>query len=255
MSTNILFLHDNLLDAAILVASGENADLPVENLQDEFRTKVFESDLGTFNIVIDHGAAKAVTCIAIVNYNWDSEPTTFDLEFNAADAWGAPAETVDLAGTWVVNPDANGNRSIIIKTFASKSYRYNRLNIIHADVAQIGRIYLGTYITPSRNYLLGDGLNHVDPSIIKRSADGQEHADVLSKYRTMDFSFRFDKSEYSEIQSFQKIFNSVGKSKDLIVAFNYDSYPAELTWYGKFTDYRVVKPYYYDVNMSFKEST
>ena len=254
MATKIKFLYDNLLDDATLTASGADADYPVANLKDPLRTKVFKPDAATWNLVINHGAATAVSAVAIVNQNWTSAPSTLDFEMHTADSWGTPDATEAL--TWTADPDTNLNPSIIIKAFTSTSKQYNRLNVVHATVTpEIGRIFVGTYFAPASNYLIGWDQGIEDISLITSTPDGYEHSDIRGIRRTFNgVKFQIKTSSYSDIQAFQKMFRTVGFNKDLIIAFNYDSYPNELTLYGKFTDFSIEREYYYNVEFSFKES-
>ena len=251
--SNILFLFNNIFDLATLVESSQDDDFPTENLQNPFRTKVWKtaSGVGTANLVINHGIAKAVSAVAIVNYDWEDAPSTLDLEFNMTDSWGDPSETESL--TWLANPDVYGNPNIIIKTFASKSYQYNRLNIVHGSQFQIGRIFLGTYFEPTRDYVHERTEKIVDPSFVDLTVGGQEHVDELTKYREREITFRF--SEHQQYQYFQQLINSVGFDKNIVVAFDYDDYPGEQTLYGKIKEYDPRMEYnLYEFSMLFRES-
>jgi hypothetical protein len=257
---NIQFFYNNLFDSATLTASSEDSDFPASNLQHAFRTKVWRTagaTAGTANLVIDHGSAKAVTAIILTNYNWASAPGTFDLEFNATDAWGAPSATVDLTSVFAVTPDTYGNRNVILSTFASKSYRYNRLNIVYSPGAtptdwDLGRIFIGTYFEPTNDYRYQHSEKIIDPSYISQSVGGQDHVDEISKYRTKDVFFVGE--TYAQWQSFQLLMTTVGFSKDLFVAFDPTSYSNEMTWYCKMTDFNQQKSFAHEIDMSFKES-
>ena len=254
------FFFENIFDAATLTASSEDSDFPASNLQHPFRTKVWRTSgatAGTANLVIDHGSAKAVTAIILANYNWTEAPGTFDLEFHTSDSWGAPSATVDLTSVFAATPDSFGNRNVILSTFASKSYRYNRLNIVYSPGAvptdwDLGRIFLGTYFEPTYDYLYEHYERIVDPSYIGSSVGGQEHVDEISKYREKEISFVAQ--TYAQWRLFQDVVNEVGFSKDLFVAFDPDNYPNEMTWYCKMTGFDQVKTSGHRVDMSFKES-
>ena len=238
MSTRILFLYNNLFDSATLTESSEATGFPCENTQHSFRSKVWRTEgstAGTANLVIDHGSAKAVNCVALAGYNWASAPGTLNLEFNATDTWGGPSETESL--TWAANPTTNGNYGIIIKTFTSHSYQYNRLNVVHSPGAvptdwDLGRIFLGAYFQPTLQYI-SDGVEQsfVDGSYVSKTAGGQEHVDEVNIYRRKAFSFIITTQAQWEL--FQKMINHVGKGTDMFVAFDYDNEPDEMTMYGK----------------------
>ncbi len=234
--TGILFLYQNLFDSATLTESSQATGFPVENLQNPFRTKVYRTagtPAGTANIVIDHGMSKAINCIALTGYNWISAPSTLTLEFSVAYPAFTPVGADTQILTWAASPTTNGNKAVIIKTFASKNYQYNRLNVVYAPGDwDLGRVFLGTYFQPTRNYLADWSMDFIDPSLGMVTIGGQDHFDELEGYRPFSFSFLI--STQAQFESFQAMINQVGIRKDLFIAFDYDSEPDELTVYGKF---------------------
>lgn len=255
--SNILFLYNNLLDLATLTESSEVSGFPAENVQHPFRSKVWRTaggTPGTANLVIDHGTAKAIDCIALAGYNWISAPSTLDLEFNATDSWGSPAHTESL--TWAATPTVNGNKACIVKKFNSQSYRYNRLNVVYATGDwDLGRIFLGAYFEPTNNYLYGWGQDLIDPSKKLRTIGGQDHVDEIEMYRTMKLSIVV--STQAQWELYQKMVNQVGHHKDLFIAFDYDNEPNELTMYGKLIQIpKMTRPFRskFDLKLSFQES-
>ena len=239
MATNILFLYNNLFDLATLTESSEAAGFVAENTQHPFRTKKWTTEgatAGTANLVIDHGSAKAVNCVALIDYDWASAPGTFNLEFNATDSWAGPSVTEAL--TWKVNPTVNGNRATIIKTFTSHSYQYNRLNVVYSPGAtptdwDLGRIFLGAYFSPTHTCLENDSPEFVDESIVMSAPGGQRHVDQRALYRRKRFSFLAETQAQWEL--FQTMINHVGIHKNLFIAFDYDSESDEQTIYGRFS--------------------
>jgi hypothetical protein len=236
--SNIMFLYNNLIDSATLTASSAATGYPASNLKNQLRSKTWMTAggvAGTANLVIDHGAAKAVTCVALTGYDWLSQPGTLDLEFDEHDAWGAPDDHVHL--TWAASPTTNGNKATIILTFASKSYRYNRLNVVYSPGGvptdwNLGRIYVGEYFQPTDNYLWEHQQELIDPSFMSQTIGGQRYIDEIEKYRRVGVDFFFNGQAQWEL--FQKMYNSVGVSRDLFIAFDYDNEPDEMTIYGKF---------------------
>lgn len=236
MPTNILFLYNNLFDSATITASSADSDYPASNLQDTFRTSQWKTagdPAGTANLVINHGSAKPVTACCLIDHDdWAVVPGTFDLEFHTADSWGSPDSTEDLTAKFAVTPDSNLNPTTIIKIFTSISKQYNRLNIVNAAGDwTLGRIFLGTYFSPTRNFSPSGRPVPYDASVISISPGGEIHADEKTVFRTYDISFRV--ATYAQWQAFQLFFNTVKYSKSFFVAFNYDSYAAEMTWYAK----------------------
>lgn len=250
-------MYNNLIDSATLVESSEASGFPAENVQHPFRTKVWTTaggTPGTANLVIDHGEAKAVSCIALANYNWASAPSTFSLEFNATDSWGAPSHTEGL--TWSANPTANGNKAVIAKKFASQSYRYNRLNVVYATGDwSLGRIHLGPYFEPELNYQYKWKQNMMDDSKTAQTIGGQDHTDEIEMYRILQFKALVKTQAQWEL--YQKMINNVGRNKELFAAFEYDNEPNEMTMYGRFIKLPgMTSPFLslFDLGFAFKES-
>jgi hypothetical protein len=257
--TKIIFAYNNLLDSATLTASSENASFPASNLKNPFRSKVWRTagaTAGTANLVINHGSAKAVTCVALIGYNWTSAPGTLNFEANATDAWGAPS--FQQALTWAANPTANGNPGIIFKTFASQSYQYNRLNVVYSPGGSptdwnLGRIFVGTYFQPAKGFRRAHQESIIDPSYISQTIGGQDHVDTIAKYRTMTFDCQV--LTQAQWESYQAMINNVGASKDMVIAFDYSNEPDEMTWYGKFIKIPGMKrDALFELSFAFQES-
>jgi len=255
--TNILFLYDNLIDSATLTESSEESGFPAENVQHPFRTKVWTTDggtPGTANLVINHGSAKAVNCIVLANYDWTSAPGTLDIEFNATDSWAGPSHTESL--TWAANPSVNGNKAVIVKKFATQTYQYNRLNVVYATGDwSLGRIFLGEYFEPTKNYQYKWGQNMLDDSETARTIGGQDHIDEIEMYRMVQFKTLIKTQAQWEL--YQKMVNSVGRNKELFIAFDYDNEPNEMTQYGTFTKLPGMSSPFtnlFEIGFNFKES-
>ena len=237
--SNIIFAYNNLYDSATITASSAASGYPVANLKNQIRSKVWKTagaTAGTANLVINHGSAKAVTCLALAGYDWSSAPGTLTFEANATDSWGAPSFSQAL--TWAANT-ANGNKATIFMTFASQSYQYNRLNVVYSPGAtptdwSLGRIFVGTYFQPTVNYLAERRDTLVDPSLISQTVGGQKYVDEIEKYRTIDFDFLFNGQ--AQWESFMSMLNTVGISRDLFISFDYTNELNEMTIYGKFTN-------------------
>jgi hypothetical protein len=97
----------------------------------------------------------------------------------------------------------------------------------------LGRLFLGEYFEPERNYSYGYQEAVVDPSVISQTIAGQRHADELEHYRTFEASGQL----FSQAQwvLFQEMINTVGIRKPFFVALDYDNDPEERTLYGHFT--------------------
>jgi hypothetical protein len=258
MSENILFLFENQFDTATVTSSSEAVGFPPSNLKNPFRTKVWRTlggTPGTATLDIDLGSGtKSVNCVALTGYSWTAAPATLQLEFDDSADHGSPEHTETL--TWAANPTVNGNYGTIIKTFTSKDERYIRLNVVYGPGDwDLGRIFIGNYFQPVKNYKIEWTENIIDSSIMSQSIGGQDHIDEIEKYRQFGFSFLISTQPQWEL--FQKMMNYVGFSKDLFIAFDYTNEPDEMTIYGKFTNFSAMTNVgisYKQMNLIFKES-
>jgi hypothetical protein len=199
-----------------------------------------------------------VDCAALIGYNWEAAPGTLNDEFNNLNSWGSPAVTEAL--TWAVNPTANGNNGIILKKFTSKSYRYNRLSVVYSPGGtptdwDLGRMFVGAYFESTGHFNYPWGLYPVDDSILSTTIGGQDNADEIPHYRLADFTCTVRSQALWE--SHQKMGNTVGRHKDLVIAFDYDNEPDEMTVYGKFLNLprmSAPKALRFDLPYEFKES-
>jgi hypothetical protein len=89
--------------------------------------------------------------------------------------------------------------------------------------------------------------------MMSQTVGGQKYIDEIEKYRHIGLSFHFTGQAQWEL--FQKMFNTVGTSRDLFVAFDYDSEPDEMTIYGKFSELpETTKDVLFQFDLSFEES-
>lgn len=174
------FFYDNLIDYAgvVLTPTSEVSSLPVENVINELRKRVWRTgtSVAAEKIVIDLGSAKAVTSIILLDHTLTAADTLIKLEANSSDAWGAPPVSETL--TW-----ASGT---ISKTFASQTYRYWRLNFTKSAAGEsrdIGRIFLGTYAeTEHQPDFAGYDESREDPSRKAKTLGGQTWTDRQEQF-------------------------------------------------------------------------
>ena len=255
-NSNILFLYNNLLEIATLTASSAAAGYPASNLKNPFRSKTWKTagaTAGTAQLVVDHGSAKAVNAIALTGYDWASAPGTLKVEFNSSDSWGAPAASETL--TWVSATTPGGNKgSIIKKLSAPLTYQFNRLSVVYAPGDwNLGLMFLGQYFEPAANYNYGYIEEVIDPSLIASTIGGQDHVDEIEKYRRIACGGTL--ATQAQWVLYQAMLNTVGRRKDLFVAFDYTGEAAERTIYGKFSKLpAATRPFRFEYDFEFTES-
>lgn len=238
---SVLFMYNNLVDVSTAVTSTSTgrAAFPTSNLQHPFRTKVWKTDTGAVNVTFNLSTAPGkITACALVNYDWTGTtgPKTLNLELSASSAFSTGAAVTE-ALAWKANPTTNSNPGCVVKTFTSVAYPWARLSVDSTQDTtgwSLGRIFLGNYLQPTDDYrYAGYSLGFTDPSIASQTVGGQEHTDEITDYRTVSMDFVV--ASQAQLEKFQKMWATVGRSKHLFCAFDYDNEPDEMTMYGKFT--------------------
>lgn len=179
--------YSNLVDASttVITSNSEETSLPDDNVQTFWKTKVWRAtgDAAEW-IKFDFASAQAVWIVAIVGHNFSSGATV-TLELNAADAWGAPTVSQVIAY----------HADIMIYVFTSaQSYRWARITIADGSnpdtYVECGRIFLGGYLSPERNFTNGWTKNRIDPSIIGISDDGAESIESKNPFLIFNLPFK-----------------------------------------------------------------
>jgi hypothetical protein len=199
---SISFLANNLVDSATLTASTENAQFPVSNLKNDFRTKVFRSTSNSDNIVIDLGAAAAADSFGIVD-NWRDGfgVTAITLEGNSADSWGAPAFTTTIA--------LDTTFGVGVKTFAEQSYRYWRIVATSTlGYCELANVFLGKANTittngPSYNW----SYRNKDIKSQQETRYGQKFIDNIGQRKELS-NFKFEVLNQTELQVLFDVFDN-----------------------------------------------
>lgn len=207
----IIKANETLKDAA-LSANSTDINYPLSNLLNSLLTKSYRTDSNTTaTIVFDAGSAVTVNSIDIANHNISSGVTTFKIQGNATDAWGAPS--VDETVTW-----ASG---VINKDFTGGSYRYWRLHIIDAGNSD-GYIKLGR-VFGSDNFTM-PGLNptfshkRMSNSLKTTTVSGQSYQDV--RYFNSIISVRLSKITHAQKADIITEFETIDIGKPFFITFD-----------------------------------
>jgi hypothetical protein len=255
MVSKIRYLWKNLidLDDAVLNESSQVDNLPVENLQHPFRTMVWRTTgCNSENVVIDLGQAQAVKAFALINHNL-TQNAFIKIQGNSSDSWESPA----------VDESLNWHEDIIIKFFSGGSYQYWRLVVQDAnnpdEYLEFGRLYLGDYFEPSKNFVYGWEYGLVDPSEIEESEGGQEFVDIKEQYRIIKVAFT-DGSPLTDtdMENYEEMLRYCGRRKDLFLSLDYENKPNRWSFYGKFANtdfnFREFAKGYFSTGFDFKEA-
>jgi len=99
------FFYNNLVKSATLTPSSENALFPVENIQDDRRTKVFRSTANSDDIYFDFGSAEEIDSFMAVGHIINGIGfSSASLELNNVATWTSGAiETIPITIDYVNN--------------------------------------------------------------------------------------------------------------------------------------------------------
>lgn len=249
MATKLLLHYPNLVDTATLTPSSEDANFPVENVQNEQRSIVFKTAAAVtdFNIVIDNAVNTYASEFLIVNHNIPNG-ATITIDRNTSLSW--PANTVTI--TW----GTLGNVPVVFR-WASNNMRYTRLRIqCTSTILNIGRLIMCVAKTPAINYSWGYTKRRLDMSEPTLSLGGQIYTNVKSKITEYDFEFYTKAADIAILEAF---FNAVGIGKHCAMSFDYDANPYTETYYGFITEqleYVSNAPNAFEVStLTFREAT
>lgn len=214
----------NLIDTATLTPSSEDAVLVGDNIANALRTKSWQTGTSTADedIVIDHGSAKAITCVILLDHDLTSGDSGIVLEANATDSWGSPSFTQVL--TRVEGP--------IAAYFSSQSYRYNRIFFTKSasgETRSIGRVFLGTYFeSPVAGTLR---FRTRDLSKHSRAIGGQEYSDIRPNFDQINVGMELVDS--ADKDTLKPLFENVGTHTPFFVSLNHDVKPVDWIYYVK----------------------
>ncbi|MCD6451258.1 MAG: hypothetical protein J7L64_02665 [Acidobacteria bacterium] len=254
MASRIRYLWQNLIDltGTNLTASSEVSTLPVANLRHPFRTLVWRTTgCAEEYVVVDFGSPYSVKAVSFINHNLTSN-AVIKLQANSSDSWDNPPFETTLTP----------HKETIIKCFDAQNYRYWRLWIQDSGnpsgYIEIGRLYLGSYFEPSRNFVYGWEYRIIDPSRIDASEGGQEFADIEDNYRVIYVAFGAGMITEEDKEEYERMLAYCGRSRDLFIALDYENHPNDWTFYGKFvnTDFSFKNSVgeFYEAGFEFKES-
>jgi len=155
------------------------------------------------------------------------------------------------------------HEDMVIKCLTTGNYQYWGLELsdINNDdnYLEMGRMFLGGYFEPSRQFARNWEEMLIDPSRVEMSEGGQEYVDLKQKYRMVRIEFP-EGAPLSDTdrESYRTMLETVGCSKDIFIALDYDNQPNKWSLYGKFAqtefNFREFLMGLYSTGFDFKES-
>ena len=209
----IRFLSNNLVETAVLTASTENAQFPVSNIQQDFRTKVYRSTSNTDNVVFDLGSIEPVDYVGIAD-NWQNGfgVSTITIEANATDSWGSPAFSTTLT--------FDSKFGIGIKSITEQSYRFWRFSFTSTlGYCEVSNLFIGKAVNIDTNGIdFGWAYKNRDMKNFKTSRYGQEFIDDVGQRKELN-SIKIKVMNTTELDSFFEVFDTIRTIKPMFIDF------------------------------------
>lgn len=209
----IRFLSNNLVETAQITASTENAQFPVSNIQEDFRTRVYRSTSNADSIVFDMGSIEPVDYIGIVD-NWQNGfgVSTILVEASATDSWGAPAFSTTLT--------FDSTFGVGIKSFTEESYRFWRLSFTSTlGYCEVANLFIGKAVNIDTNGIAFNwAYKNRDIKRSKSTRYGQEFIDDVTQRKELN-SIKIKVMNTTELDSFFEVFDNRRTVKPMFIEF------------------------------------
>ena len=237
--------HEDLVDDSGTTLTGSSAatNLPVTNLKDNFVAVPWRTTGDTDeNVVIDFGSAKQVTAVGIFGHNLTSGATV-TLQGNASDSWGTPTYSQALT----IVTDSLSDVIPKICFFLDQTFRYFRLRLQDASnpdtYIEIGRLWMGAYVTPTYNFDQGYTVEIVKPDQIDRPDVGGQYGRQLPSYEVVSFGWSASGNPLPEADrlTMEAIYRKLGLTSPILFVYDALNNPSKSAIYGYFDNGRLVR--------------
>lgn len=228
--------YDNLIDDLTLSAFtviGTATGYPVTNVQEQRLSVRYRTASPTAqSVIIDFATAQSITTAAILGHNISASATASSILVSAR------ADTGFTAGNVIAT--LTRNEDAILKFFTAASFRYWKFSIDDQSntdgYLEMGRLWLGTYITILPSSLLDFTVAKRRSDIVTYGKNRQKYASIGEDWRR--FELNFPPTGGSALTAIQTMFDAVGLHSSLLFThldLDY-SYPIIYPCYCSITD-------------------
>jgi hypothetical protein len=208
-------IYNNLIDglsSSALTALSESGGYVITNVQNQRLAKKWKSSSATTQTVLCAfaSAPSAINTIAILSHNILSG-TTVKIQANDTDSWVTPP--LDETITY--------NAGVMLKFLTvGEDYLYWRFSFSGQGSLEIGRLWLGSYLTVSPSSLL-------DFTISKKRTDVKQYGKHRQKYAQegvgwRNFQMDFPPTSNTMLESIQTFYDTVGLHSSFLFC-NFDT--------------------------------
>jgi hypothetical protein len=176
-------------------------------------------------IEFDFGSAQSVIAGVIDGHNLDGTETDIKLDSSTdAISWTNRA-------TFTYNANA---MAVFISSVSSRYWRIIFTKAIATDEREIGRVFVGTYVQPTRGMQLSWRRTRTDSGQSKRAFSGTQYADIRNKWWEVDFKLKHEPD--ATLTTLRDALVELGITEPLFLALEPISNPnAPYTLYGRFS--------------------
>lgn len=219
----------NLLTASgvVITSSSEATGHADDNLSHAARWKDWRAATGTSDgwVKFDLGSNRTLQVLAAMDVTIPSG-WTFKIQANTTDAWVTPV--VNVTAT-VPSPNYTG----VVSTWLSgpQSLRWVRFFFQSSGASgtpEIGAVFAGSYLEPSRSLGASLSVRRMDPSVQRYAIGGQRSAVTRSKFHQVSGTFVLQTTAARE--ALRTAYETIGATVPAILAV--DPADTSLVFYG-----------------------
>jgi len=201
---------DYWADTYVPVASSTLTGFPITNVVDERLATKWKSDTATSQSVVCRIDKAAVNTVGILGHNCTTTCSII-ISGNDTDSWGSPSFTTSVS---VITTGA------CLKYLSeNKTYNYWKFEFSGQASLEIGRLWLGTYLTIDPSSLLDFKIKLNTTDVVSFGRNRQKFGIKGTTWR--GFSLSFPQSSSSMVTSIMDMYTYSGTSKSLIFC-NFD---------------------------------
>lgn len=174
----------------------------------------------------DFTTAQAATAAVIDGHDFDGTETNILLDSSAdAITWTNRATFTFASGEAMV---------VFIDSVSARYWRIIFTKAASTEFKEIGRVFIGTYIQPTRGIQLGGRRTLTDTSQTKRAFSGTQFADLRNKFWELDFKIKHEPQ--ATFDALRDALSDLGIGTALWLAFEPIANPnGPFTLYGRFS--------------------
>lgn len=258
--SNLTFLTNNrLLEGEVSMITGtENAQFPLKNIKHAFTTKVFRSNEGYVELLIDLKATDDINAFAIVGSSVNG------LGFGDVKLQGSLS--TDFTGSPVIPVDVSANHNFGFALFEPEgAFRFWKLTFTNTggDYVEVSNLYLGDKTEIVTNGITTESFKYSNEDNLNISANkyGQKFIDKFNNIKTLEGEVKFVNAE--EFDLLNDMYIQTGQHLPVWALVDPEGQMGEDSefmfsgyfYFGKDLKWQLAAPFLYNVKINLIEAT